>query len=373
MSCAVINSLERAASSIRANESVVLKYESALAEWRESGIADPPQCRLIALGARGLCRHSVGAQWRSDGTTGALWSAAFAELVRHLREDCDRFHEYDVLGWNPPIFQWFGTTPVQWLRRLEASPDWFYYSRAALSLSFFGSRVPSVEVDGVRLKWERVQHVHHLMVLKTASGMHPHDFQQIVEFGAGTGDNVPTCRELGFAGSHMIFDVPPMLLLQQYVLRYSGWPAYLGAHVQGSHSTTLFSNATLLVKRLNLSLASRSLLIATFSLSEAPVRSRRWVSSVLQHFGVVLIAFRPYWDGVDNVYYLRHLVLQRLRTHSACAWRMPDRHGLDPGSKPSYYFVAVRHDVGTVQCSWKVGCGPLSRVPGLGSCGGQFD
>lgn len=375
MSCAVINALERAASSVHANQSVVQKYEAALAEWRQSGITDPQKCRLIALGAHGLCRHKAAAtgEWHADISRTAQWSLAFAELVRHLKEDCDRFDEYDSLGWSPRLFRLADpTTPIQWLWRLHASPEWPYYSRATLNVNYFGSRVPLVNVDGLLFRWERVQHVHHLLVLHAASGLHPYDFEQIVEFGAGTGDNVPTFRELGFSGSHMIFDVPPMLLLQQYVLRYSGWPAYLDPHVQSPGSTTLYSNSTSLVGQFDLALGSRSLFIATFSLSETPMASRGWVSSVLRHFGVFLIAFRPHWEGVDNVHYLRHLVRHKLQTHSTCAWRMPDRDE-DPGSKPSYYFVAVRRDVGTAKCSGEVGCGLESYVPSLGNCGGEFD
>ena len=48
-----------------------------------------------------------------------------------------------------------------------------------------------------------------------------------MEFGGGTGEQVAVFRDLGFAGRYVIQDLPPMLLLQQYALRYSGVPAYV--------------------------------------------------------------------------------------------------------------------------------------------------
>ena len=49
----------------------------------------------------------------------------------------------------------------------------------------------------------------------------------VVEFGGGYGDMAAMVREMGFRGTHVVYDLLPALLLQQYFLRTSNWPSYL--------------------------------------------------------------------------------------------------------------------------------------------------
>ena len=49
----------------------------------------------------------------------------------------------------------------------------------------------------------------------------------LVEFGGGYGDVVAMAREMGFRGTHVVYDLLPALLLQQYFHHTSNWPSYL--------------------------------------------------------------------------------------------------------------------------------------------------
>ena len=51
--------------------------------------------------------------------------------------------------------------------------------------------------------------------------------QLVVEFGGGYGDVAAMAREMGFRGTHVVYDLLPALLLQQYFHRTSNWPSYL--------------------------------------------------------------------------------------------------------------------------------------------------
>ena len=51
--------------------------------------------------------------------------------------------------------------------------------------------------------------------------------QVVVEFGGGYGDVAAMAREMGFRGTHVVYDLLPALLLQQYFHRTSNWPSYL--------------------------------------------------------------------------------------------------------------------------------------------------
>jgi hypothetical protein len=77
-----------------------------------------------------------------------------------------------------------------------------------------------------------VQNCYHQMVMKRAFGRTPLDFKQIVEFGGGTAIHSAILRHLNYEGVHFIFDIKPMLYLQQYFLAYSGWPSYMGDQLE---------------------------------------------------------------------------------------------------------------------------------------------
>ena len=55
-------------------------------------------------------------------------------------------------------------------------------------------------------------------------------FRLITEFGSGSAEMAHVARGLGFRGLFLIYDLPPMLLLQRYWLRLAGLPAYLLHH-----------------------------------------------------------------------------------------------------------------------------------------------
>lgn len=51
---------------------------------------------------------------------------------------------------------------------------------------------------------ERINHINHLQALYYSVHKKISDFSQIIEYGAGTGDNVPLFKLLGFIGVHFI-------------------------------------------------------------------------------------------------------------------------------------------------------------------------
>lgn len=63
------------------------------------------------------------------------------------------------------------------------------------------------------------------------------DFQQIVEFGGGTGDNIILFQEMSFSGVHIVLDLPAMLLVQHHFTKYCGYSAYFGADISPQKSS----------------------------------------------------------------------------------------------------------------------------------------
>jgi hypothetical protein len=184
-----------------------------------------------------------------------IWSLWMEELIIALTkpEYLNRLEYYPELSLNPHIFGWYvGTANVtryfeQNGRCLQSHPDWerLWHRALTISFTFLHGRVPiSVKLpsrlalnqydepihpgDSLYYRAEAIQLVYNHMIIERALGVFPDRYTQVVEFGGGTGLHSILLRALGFRGTHYIYDMLPMLLLQQYFLRYSGWPAYLG-------------------------------------------------------------------------------------------------------------------------------------------------
>ena len=67
----------------------------------------------------------------------------------------------------------------------------------------------------------------YLRTIYLSTGKEVRALPLILEFGAGSAELVPVVRRLGFGGAFLVYDLPPMLLLQRYLQRYSGYSAHL--------------------------------------------------------------------------------------------------------------------------------------------------
>ena len=180
----------------------------------------------------------------------ATWEAWMAELWRHETDpkDCERFHNFHALGWNPAIFTW--------PNHLDAVKTWQAYlplrkapsDRAILAAAAGGAAYgpPTVRIhtcmsglpclggprdkdatQAIVLQPETVTMASHFDLLRRAAGLQLERTQLLVEFGGGTGQLSVVARAAGMRGLHVVYDLPFMLLSQRYWLRHVGVPAYL--------------------------------------------------------------------------------------------------------------------------------------------------
>jgi len=207
----------------------------------------------------------------------------------------------------------------------------------------------------------------------------PKNLLQIIEFGGGTGDNIPMFREMGFTGTHIVYDFTPMLLTQQFFLRLSNWPAYYGDNITYE---TLYARKTLLmpsdkVRRLTQALhptstvfKKKTLFLATWSLSESPLITREEVMTEILEYqvGIILIVFKLMHgeSTIENIPWAKELATKLVYKHGyeVCIWQAPQ-------SEYDYYFVAVRsedQDDAVVRCESVVGCQKNTLVAASASC-----
>jgi hypothetical protein len=110
----------------------------------------------------------------------------------------------------------------------------------------------------------------------------------IVELGGGYGNFARIARALGHKGRYQIVDLPPIHRMQK---------AYLDATSPG-HGVEFISGEDV---------AGGDLLLATFSVSEMPMRLRNYYETKYPAFRKLFFGTTTTFDGIDNVPYFQGL------------------------------------------------------------------
>jgi len=245
--CRQLNGLEALADSQGGLEAPTAHaYEFAMQNWRVHwhGARLQPSCRVEGLG-RTLCQAAAKVPpvsklaWKLTDQ----WTKQLHLLLLRMQDprDCLEFARYHENSWMPPFWKWAEATPGLdsiALEELLADPEYdSYYSHAASGAPLYGS--PAVETvwrPQGRFRRKRIQELQHFRILRRAAGIDLRSLTHVVEFGGGVGETVAALSDLGFSGRHLVIDLPPMLLLQRYWLRYSGLPAYLAKDLPRNNS-----------------------------------------------------------------------------------------------------------------------------------------
>src|SRR5262249_22239633 len=140
------------------------------------------------------------------------------------------------------------------------------------------------------------------------------DVRFVFEFGGGYGNFCRLLFALGFKGQYVIFDLPHFSALQRFYLDAAGLALDTAASGCG---VTLVSHPDEAGRILRSADLARSLFIATWSLSEAPLTSRDWIAEHLVRFSHLLLAYQNEFGGTDNANYFSGL-RQRLQASHAC-------------------------------------------------------
>jgi hypothetical protein len=154
-----------------------------------------------------------------------------------------------------------------------------------------------------------VMHAGHLHYFRKAMGQCFLGVDCVVDLGAGYGSMCRIASRLGFHGSYLIFDQPPMLALQRYFLALNGIDSSYG---EGSAQVSLYSDLDELRKHLNHGGFRRIAVMSTWALSEMPLTLRAEIEPVLDtdKCVVVLFAYQAEFEGIDNCEYFDSLLIR---------------------------------------------------------------
>jgi hypothetical protein len=372
-SCAQLNRLEaEVAASLRTKkvpDATLGEYEKHLQQWRRGHPGHQPSCRTEALGKL-LCIDGADLNDLMPPPTDDPWDGWMRDLASHenATEHCQAFEANFVPKWEPHVFHWGEQVPEAILDEILADPEYAKFASAMhLAPAYGAPQVMFRQRAQGRFRMARAEHLNQFRMLrKVVPGIEVTNLKQLVEFGGGCGDVPAMYRDLGFAGTHFVYDFPPMLLMQRYWLQYSGLPAYLGKDLANAKSA---SGKTVLVSTYSNHLSNLldkdalrdSLFLATFSLTEADLASRQKIWNDVKDFGIIFILFWKEWYGIDNMRSILDLTKHLHKTHSLLLWPLP-RHW-HATNQEALSLVAVRHDRGKVECVAEMACSPDSRIP----------
>lgn len=234
----------------------------------------------------------------SNSTEG--WSSRLEEIHRLIiNDDPRRFCRWDVIG---SMFVHDAKYLKHELRFLRSRKDWKSRWRSVLEEDPTGSPPPCPYFRGS--SGNLIHHAYHIARFEAETGVSARQFNFVFEFGGGYGSMCRLFHKLGFTGRYLIFDLPLLTLLQRYYLDSIGVPLLSEPAVASHVGTILLSDWQTLKSQVALSMiGSKSLFLATWSLSETPFSLRSDITPLLKTFNMFLIAYQREYEGMDNVRY----------------------------------------------------------------------
>ncbi len=220
----------------------------------------------------------------------------FTQMLRErcLNDDPRLFLSWEVIRSNMGYRA--NTRDLRFLRR---SPLWEKL-RPAL-------REPSLTNRQPFFAWPEtsenaVRQAFHIAQFQRKTGAMPTDFDVIVDFGGGYGSMARLIQGLGFRGTYIIFDWPEFLALQRFYLALAEVSAPIEVRPDALRAPTIAQVSDLEgLRRLlaTLPASAKKLLIATWSLSEAPVPLRDEILSAVRP-DAYLLAYQHSFGGIPN-------------------------------------------------------------------------
>jgi len=220
---------------------------------------------------------------KSSSETEKIWTLFAANLRKKIiNADLRNF-----LNWE--IIQYTMFHEASYLEYNELKKDWAYWNKK-ITENKFGNPMPYYLNN--KTSGNIVHYAYSLEQLRKIS-IDVKNFEQIVEIGGGYGGMARLIFKLGFSGNYIIYDLPEFSALQNYYLN--------SVNEDAAKKITMVSSS----KDLKDSFANgkKTLFIATWSLSEMPLETRRSILDSIGDVNAYLIAYREKFGEVDNEKY----------------------------------------------------------------------
>ena len=159
-----------------------------------------------------------------------------------------------------------------------------------------------------------VQHVHQLYMIARHLGISiiDNDISGVVDIGGGYGNFCRVAHQLGYTGRYTIADFPLMLEIQEDYLSSNG----------------IFDVDFVSLDKIRMQ--PNSILIATYSINEMPLETRRLIEPHYKSFDYLYFAHNNTFDGICNIEYFSNLK-DMLEDDFEVDW-IADEHRLEVGA-----------------------------------------
>ena len=136
-------------------------------------------------------------------------------------------------------------------------------------------------------------------MMKEKFGIFPPDggIKHFLEIGGGYGNFCRIVKEFGYSGRYVIADLPEMHAIQRHFLVH----ALPERSVSDGIEFRTLTDVGILPEQ------GPSFLLATFSLNEMPLETRRTLEPHYSRFDYLFFVYNRAFDGVDNIAYFTEL------------------------------------------------------------------
>lgn len=150
-----------------------------------------------------------------------------------------------------------------------------------------------------------IHHTYHLARFQNDTGVDYKKLKVIFEFGGGYGNMCRIFKKLGFKGTYIIYDLPIFSALQSFYLKVNNIPAVYNK-INYASKVMCISDYTKLTKLLKKYTRGKDkLFLATWSLSESPLVTRRLIEPLVSRFEYFLISYQSNFNDIDNISYFK--------------------------------------------------------------------
>jgi hypothetical protein len=237
---------------------------------------------------------------RTNSVAERKWHDFVSELRRLVRDaDPRSFLRWDVIRKTMFIVNAPYVKPE--LAYLKGRPDWQSHLCDIVKESPVGHPIPYYLFPAS--SENMIHHTYHLVRFQQESNLSIGDAEIIVEFGGGYGNMCRLAHRFGFKGKYIIYDFPEFAAIQAYYLKAQDYPIKHPAKLKDAESgITCVSDIESLDKLLvaNMSEKSRSLFLATWSISETPMDLRKIILEKVKDFQLYLVAYQDSFGEIDN-------------------------------------------------------------------------
>lgn len=220
------------------------------------------------------------------------------ELV--LNNDPREFLRWDVV--QKTMFVGYASYIRKELNYLKTLPEWNNRWHKAIKESLIGHPTPYPLFPSS--SGNLIHHAYHLVQFEEKTGIRVNEMNFIFEFGGGYGSMCRAFYNLGFNGKYVIFDLPIFSEIQRFFLRsidlrvdsidtFSKANSGVICISDFEQLKVLLSNGT--------EIGQSSMFVATWSISETPIRLRYSILPLVTDCKAFLIAYQHRFGEVDNL------------------------------------------------------------------------